>query len=515
MQVLSMGQMLSVHALSRPEKIGARDLARSMTFREWNARACRLGNALLGLGLAKGERVAVLAYNCVEWLEIYAAAAKAGLIAVPINFRLVGEDIRYILQDCGARAFIVQEALLGAVEGLRGRVPVEEQGWIQLGGVPGAGFTGYEALLAGGAEREPPVEVLPQDTWVLLYTSGTTGKPKGAMRSHASHVLLNYATLLDMGFSAQDTCLLVMPLCHANSVNFLSAFAYAGATCAVYDRRSFDPEEMLAAMAATRASFTSLVPTHYIMMQGLPAATKARHDVDCVRKLLISSAPARRDTKLAILEQFRHAELYELYGSTEQGWATLLRPDEQLTKLGTVGREYTGSGRVKLLDENDREVPEGEVGELYSRTPWCFSGYWNLPQKTAEAFHGPWLSVGDMAFRDAEGFYTLVDRKNNMIISGGENVYPSEVENLLGGHPAIRDVAVIGRPDDKWGEAVHAVVVLQDGMNLDEAGLLAWCGSRIAGYKRPKSVSFIADRDMPRTATGKILHRVLRQTLVG
>jgi acyl-CoA synthetase (AMP-forming)/AMP-acid ligase II len=158
-------------------------------------------------------------------------------------------------------------------------------------------------------------------------------------------------------------------------------------------------------------------------------------------------------------------------------------------------------------------VAEGEVGELYSRTPWCFQGYWNLPEKTAEAFRGPWLSVGDMARRDADGFYTLVDRKNNMIISGGENVYPSEVENLIGGHPKVRDVAVIGRPDAKWGEAVHAVIVLREGETATEGELAEWCTTRIAGYKRPRSFSFIADADMPRTATGKILHRVLRGRL--
>ena len=237
---------------------------------------------------------------------------------------------------------------------------------------------------------------------------------------------------------------------------------------------------------------------------------RASCNVDSVRRLLISSAPARKDTKLAILECFRNSQLLEMYGSTEQGWATLLRPDEQLTKLGSIGRELIGCGRMKLLDEAGNEVPEGAVGEIYSHTPWCFEGYWKLPEKTAEAFRGRHLSVGDMARRDEEGFYYLVDRKNNMIISGGENVYPSEVENLLGAHAKIRDVAVIGRPDAKWGETVHAVVVLQDGATATEREILEWCADKIAGYKRPRSVAFIRDEDMPRTATGKILHRVLR-----
>jgi fatty-acyl-CoA synthase len=509
-----MGETLSVNASLLPDKLGARDLRRSMSFRVWNQRSCQLANALLGMGLAKGDRVAVLAYNCVEWMEIYAAAAKAGLVAVPINFRLLGDDILYILEDCAARALMVQDELLGSVLAIRDRLSIPDHKLIHFGhkAAP-AGFTAYDDLLASSVATEPHIEVAPEDTWVLMYTSGTTGKPKGAMRSHGSHALLNFATLFDMGFDRDDSCLLVMPMCHANSLNFACAFAWAGATCCVYDRKSFDPEHMLQMLSQTRSTFTSLVPTHYIMLLGLPDALKARYPADSVRKLLISSAPARQDTKLAIMEQFKNSQLLELYGSTEQGWATLLRPSDQLSKLGSIGRELSGCGRIKLLDEDGREVRDGEVGELYSRTPWCFEGYWNLPDKTAEAFRGAYLSVGDMARRDADGFYTLVDRKNNMIISGGENVYPSEVENILGGHPKVRDAAVIGRPDAKWGEAVHAVIVLRDGEHATERELLEWCSARLAGYKRPKSVTFLTDAQMPRTATGKIQHRILKHRM--
>ena len=246
------------------------------------------------------------------------------------------------------------------------------------------------------------------------------------------------------------------------------------------------------------------------MMLDLSASVRARYNVDAVSKLMISSAPARRDTKLAIMECFRNSRLHEMYGSSEAGWVTLLRPDEQMTQLGSIGRELIGTARIRLLDEAGNEVADGEVGELHSRTPWCFEGYWRLPEKTAEAFRGPYLSVGDLARRDAQGYYTLVDRKNNMIISGGENVYPSEVENLLGSHPKVKDVAVIGRPHPLWGEAVHAVIVLRDGASATEREIVDWCVEKIAGYKRPRSASFLADHEMPRTATGKILHRVLR-----
>ena len=189
---------------------------------------------------------------------------------------------------------------------------------------------------------------------------------------------------------------------------------------------------------------------------------------------------------------------------------TMLHPAEQLTRLGSVGRECAGSAPIRILDADGRPVADGAVGELYSRTPYTFDGYWRMPEKTAEAFRDGFCTVGDMARRDSDGYYFLVDRKSNMIISGGENVYPSEVENLLGSHEKVKEVAVVGLPDAKWGERVHAVVVLHAGATMTEVELVAWCRDRIAGYKRPRSISFICDNDMPRTATGKILHRVLK-----
>jgi acyl-CoA synthetase (AMP-forming)/AMP-acid ligase II len=228
---------------------------------------------------------------------------------------------------------------------------------------------------------------------------------------------------------------------------------------------------------------------------------------------MISSAPARQDTKRDIMAYFRNSGLFELYGSTEAGWVTMLHPDEQFTKLGSVGRECVGSAPIKLLNERGDEVPDGEVGELFSQTPYTFDGYWNLPEKTRESFRGNYCTVGDMGRRDEDGFYYLVDRKSNMIISGGENVYPSEVEEVLGAHPAVKEVAVIGLPDAKWGERVTGVVVLHDSQVAVEAELMTWCRERLAGYKRPRSIAIIPDADMPRTATGKVQHRILKNRM--
>jgi acyl-CoA synthetase (AMP-forming)/AMP-acid ligase II len=513
--ILNLGETVTARARLTPHKIGARDSHRALSFAQWNARACRLANALTGLGLKKGDRVALLAYNRVEWMEVYVALAKAGLVAVPVNFRLLAPEIRYIAEHCGARAIIVQDELIDRVESVRTELAIPRNGYIHIGAATPPGWTDYEALLAAATEREPDAAVKPADTWALMYTSGTTGKPKGAIRNHQGSALISLVTALDMGLTRDDTALLVMPMCHANSLYFAFTFTYLGATCVVDDRKSYDPEALLATMASQHVTFTSLVPTHYIMALSLPEKVRASYDVSRVRKLMISSAPARKDTKLAILDYFSNSQLYELYGSTEAGWVTLLRPDEQIEHLGSVGREWTGSGPVRMVDPDGRDVPDGEVGELFSCTPYAFDGYLNDPAKTAEALRGNYCSVGDMARRDDQGYIHLIDRKSNMIISGGENVYPSEIESVLGRYPGVQDVAVIGVAHEKWGEAVHACVVMHAGAHASEALVLEWCRDKLAGYKRPRSVSFMTEAEMPRTATGKIQHRVLRDRFGG
>ncbi len=509
--VLNLGQMLAAHARLSPERIGARDLEREMSFALWNARACRLANALLGLGLAKGDRVGVLAYNCVEWAEIYAATAKAGLVAVPINFRLTGREVRFIAENAEIAALIVQDALAGVVEEVRADLPIGDDRIIHFGPRPApAGLRDYERLLAAASAGEPAQVVQEHDPWTLMYTSGTTGNPKGAIRSHRGSALLALTTEIELGIHRQDAALLVMPMCHANSLYFFGAFAYCGGTINIYSRANFDPEHCVRTLAESGASFTSLVPTHYVLMLGLSGSERARYDLGSVTKLMVSSAPARPDTKRAVMEMFPNSGLFELYGATETGWVTFLHPHEQFSKLGSVGRECIGSAPIRLLGEDGNEVPDGSVGELFSRTPYTFDGYWRLPEKTREAFRGDYCSVGDMARRDGDGYIHLVDRKSNMIISGGENVYPSEVEQVLAGHPLVRDVAVIGVPDGKWGERVHAVIVAKDGALLSEAMLAEWAKDTLAGYKRPRSFDFVRHEDIPRNATGKVLYRELK-----
>ena len=240
--VLTLGQMLAVHARLFPQRMGARDLERSMTFHQWNQRACRLANGLLGLGLSKGDRVAVLAYNAIEWVEIYVAAAKAGLVAVPLNFRLVGQEIRYIVEDSEAAAFIVQDQLASALEDIEKdlSVPPKRRIWFGPGKCP-AGYVSYEDLIAASRDGEPDITVGPDDPWMLMYTSGTTGNPKGAIRNHRGGAMLSLITEIELGMRRNDGALLVMPMCHANSLYFFGAFAYCGATTTVYSRKKFRP----------------------------------------------------------------------------------------------------------------------------------------------------------------------------------------------------------------------------------------------------------------------------------
>ncbi|SMP67054.1 class I adenylate-forming enzyme family protein [Noviherbaspirillum suwonense] len=511
--LLTIADAVATHARLSPHKVGLQDSTRALTFNDWNRRACQLANGLLDLGLNKGDRVALLAYNCIEWAEIYIGLARAGLVAVPINFRLTGPEIAYIIEHSEASAVIVQDALMESVASIRSQLKLAEHGYVLIGQET-PGWLAYETLLGAASSNPPAVTVTPEDPFALMYTSGTTGRPKGAIRSHAGNALLAFATALEFGFGRDDRGLIVMPMCHANSLYFSLTFIYLGASIIIEDRKSFDPEHLLAMLSSEKVTFTSLVPTHYIMMLGLPEAVLKKYDVSSVEKLLVSSAPARRETKLAIMNHFKNSRLFELYGATELGWVTILRPEEQLEKLGSVGREWAGSGAIRLLDPTGREVPDGDVGELYSRTSYVYDGYWKNPEKTAESFHGAWCSVGDLARRDADGYIHLVDRKSNMIISGGENIYPSEVESAVGAHPAVKDVAVFGIPDSKWGETVHAAVVLHPDRSVTTQELSAWCAERLARFKIPRSFSFLLDKDMPRTATGKILHRTLRDRFI-
>lgn len=512
---LNLGQILRVNARKFADKVAILDKAKSYTFPQLNARVNRLANSLLKMGLVKGDKVAVLLDNCTEFVEIYCAAAKTGIVVVPINLRLVGKEIEYIVENSDAQAFIVAEEFAGTVDEVKPLLDIDHDRYIVVSEGPHAREwpLNYEELLSSCPDGELIVPVEPRDPWVILYTSGTTGVPKGTVRSHESYVAFFLINGIDFGFTEKEVCLTIMPLHHVNSTFFSFAISYIGGTLYLHPARGFDPVRILEIIEREKITFISLVPTHYNLILNLPEEISRRYDVSSIRKLLCSSAPARPEVKKAVMEFFPGVQLYEAYGSTEAGIVTVLKPDEQLKKIGSIGRESCGTDLVKILDDEGREVPRGQIGELYSRSPMLFDEYYKDPVRTKDSFAGEWFSAGDMAKQDQDGYYYLVDRKHNMIITGGENVYPSEIEAIISGHPQVFDVAVIGLPHRKWGEAVTAVVVLKEGKEAEEVEIIDFCRGKMASFKRPKSVIFIRDEQMPRTPTGKILHRKLRETL--
>ncbi|MFC1824856.1 class I adenylate-forming enzyme family protein [Thermodesulfobacteriota bacterium] len=512
---MHVGTVLKMNAINYPDKLGWQDKVNEYSFKDWNNRSCRFANGLKDLGVGHQEPFAVIAHNRGEWMDIYAGCAKGGQTIVPVMFRLAGPEIEYMVNHSECKAFIVEAPFVELIKGIRDKLSVPDSAYIYLGDGPiPEGYTGYEEWLAASSDEEPDIVVDSNDAWTIMYTSGTTGRPKGVVRTHESYIAQYALSNVNMGVLPTDKVMLVMPMCHVNSIFYSFPYTLVSAPVFVYNMVSFEPEDLLRTIEKYKITFTSLVPTHYIMMLALPNEVKSKIDVSSIRQLLISSAPARKDLKLAIMDYFKNAELWEAYGSTEGGLVTLLRPEDQFEKLGSIGREVFGTDRIRVLDENRKELPDGEVGELFYRTPMMLKEYLKDPEKTKEAFEGEWSSSGDMVMRDEDGYYVLVDRKANMIITGGENVYPSEVESAVGGHKAVQDIAVIGIPDDKWGEAIKAVIVLNDGYESNEElteELRAFARERLAGFKCPKSVDFIKDEEMPRTPTGKILHRILRE----
>jgi len=514
---LNLGQILKLNAKKFPNTVAMKDRERSFTYPEINRRVNQLAHSILAMGLKKGDKIAVFMENSVEIIEVFLATAKTGIIIVPINFRLLSADVEYIANNSDAKAMIVDAEFAAVIDPIKNQLTrISPQHFIAVGEAP-KGYRSYEDLIAGASSEEPECDVRPEDTWILIYTSGTTGKPKGVVRTHESHIAFYLINAIDFGFSEHDNCMNVMPLCHINSTFFTFMFLYIGASVYIHPARSFRPEEILEIVEREKITFISLIPTHYNLILNVDAESKKR-DVSSIRKLLCSSAPVRKSMKLAIMDFFKGVELYEAYGSTEAGIVSVLKPEYQMKKLGSIGFESLGTEFIKILDENGGEVPTGEVGELYSRGPMLFSEYYKLPEKTAASFRNGWFSAGDMARRDEDGFFQIVDRKDNMIITGGEHVYPTEVEEAVASHECVFDCAVVGLPDEKWGEKVAAVVITRPGVDKDsitDEDIKRCCQDKLAGYKRPKEVIFIDADEMPRTPTGKILHRKLRDKFGG
>ena len=511
---LDIGKILPVNAHKFPNRMAFKDINRELTFAQLDERVNRLANAMADLGLGKGDRFCVMLNNSIEFCEIYLAAAKAGTVAVPINSRYVAKEVAYVVNNSDAKVFFAGAKFMSMLTDNREMMPgLGDQGWIAIQDPEGAdGWTPFEQLMENGSPEQPTVEIVGSDTWIQLYTSGTTGNPKGVVRTHQSYTAFYLINATDFSFKPTDVGLTLMPLFHVNSTFYAFVFTYIGGGVYIHRDDRFDPVELLQVIDREKPTFSSMIPTHYNLILAVPGEESKKYDVSSIECLLCSSAPVRRQTKVDIMEFFAGCRLFEAYGSTEAGLVTLLRPEEQMLKLGSIGLECSGTAEIKILDDDRNPVPVGEVGELYSRGPMMFEEYYKMPEKTADSHDGDYFSAGDLAKQDEEGYFYIVDRKHNMIITGGEHVYPSEMEELISRHPKVFDVAVIGVPHEKWGELVMAVVVPKEGDTLEGQEIIDFVAPHVAAFKKPKRVEVITADEMPRTVTGKILHRILRDT---
>jgi acyl-CoA synthetase (AMP-forming)/AMP-acid ligase II len=478
---------------------------RRITFTELDRRTDQLARALSAEGVRQGDRVAGLLLNSPAFVETMLATAKLGAVFVPMNLRLSPAEVTYLLADSGADLFVYSAPLAAVARAAVTGDGVRVRTRVLVGGEPGEGEFDFEQLLTSGEPRALGTDVDGGDLSCLMYTSGTTGRPKGAMLTHDNH-LWNVVNVLSFGrgLRESDVTVTVAPMFHIGGLGVHTLpLLYVGGTNVVMP--SFDPAQTLAAMARERATVQFMVPAMWAALMAVPDFD--RHDLSALELAVTGGAPC----PLPVLEFFQGKGLpfQEGFGMTETApMVSVLDADHVKEKAGSIGRAVFHVD-ARIVDEHDVDVPHDTVGELVVRGRNVFAGYWGLPEATAEAFRGGWFHTGDLGRMDAEGFITLVDRKKDMIITGGENVYPIEVEQVLYRHEAVREVAVVGVPHPQWGETPVAVVALMDGAEVDADTLIGYARERLAHFKCPTRVVVVPE--LPRNATGKVLKTVLRQ----
>ncbi len=487
-------------ARATPDSIAVIDGHRRQTYAQLDERSSRLADHFLHTGHRKGDRVSVLLGNRLEFPEIAAAIAKAGLVMVPLNPRLTPSEAGYIVEHSESRTIVLDGALSETVTPV-----VSERGLDALTLDEGPLGDPYETALTGAGTEDPAVLVDERDPFCITYTSGTTGKPKGVLISHRSRVLTIYMSALEYGLGTGRVSAAVAPMYHGAGFAFGYAPVFTGGTVTML--RKWSPTGFLDLVERDRVQSAFLIPT---MAQGLRALgdeTIAAHDLASLDTLYFNAAALPWHLKEWVMETFPGRGVHELYGSTESGIITNLRPAQMRSKPGSVGHPWYLT-EVRILDEDGHEVPPGEPGELFSRSPFLMNGYLNDPEATAACTtEDGFVTCGDIAVRDEGGFISIVDRKKDLIISGGTNVYPREIEEVLASHPHVLECAVVGEADEQWGETVVAHVVLAPKIALDPESLDLHCRATLAGYKIPRR--WYATPALPRNAGGKVVKREL------
>lgn len=473
---------------------------RNLTFPELDSISTYLARALAEMGIAPGDRVALRLPKCMEFIFCYLADLKLGAVTVPLNPAYPQDELAYFLSDSGARLLVTDSASRGLVEEMRASLPALQH--VLYREEFGENLLERGTAYAGESVAAP---VSPQDTALICYTSGTTGRPKGAMLSHAN-LASNIGSLMEAwGWTERDRFLHALPLYHMHGLGVgLHGALAAGCYMVMHDR--FEPEAVMKTLERERMTLFMGVPTFYHRFLGLPANKK--YDLASLRLFVSGSAPLREETFCGFRERFGHTIL-ERYGMTETGM-NISNPLHGERRPGTVGLPLPGVEARTADPETGDILPTGEVGEIQLLGPNIFRGYWQKPRETEESFTPDgWLHTGDLGVRDADGYYSIVGRSKDLIISGGLNVYPKEVERVIDEHPAVVESAVIGVPDPDLGEKVVACVVLFADARLNAEELISFCGERLAGYKKPKEVFFTDE--LPRNAMGKVLKEELKR----
>lgn len=494
----------ATHAMMRPDKPALRHLERTTTWAQLSRRSLQLAAALADRGVAAGDRVALLTLNHPWFVESVLAANSLGAMAVPLSFRLAPLELDYILTDCTPSATVVDAQLLPLLRSVPSAASI---GTVVVIGDPGAADGGfaYEEFLAAHAPMELP-DVSEESTALIMYTSGTTGRPKGAMLSHRNMQTqaLTCVRAMEM-FDDSDVGFLTAPFFHIAGLGSVVANFLVGSTVVIHPLGAFDPRAVLDAYEREGATVVFNVPQQWDLLCAQPDIDK--RDLK-LRIISWGAAPASDATLRAMGEKFPGALNVAVFGQTETSPITcVLRGEDSLRKLGSVGLPIP-SIQYRVVDADMNDVAVGEVGEIVYRGPTLMQGYWRKPKETAEAFDGGWFHSGDLVRQDDEGFVWVVDRKKDMIISGGENIYCAELENAVATHPRVREVAVIGRSDERWGQVPVAYVTVTPGADLSLPELAGFLEGRLASFKRPKDLVLVAE--LPRNAGGKVVKHVLR-----
>ena len=508
-----MGDLLTAYAANQPDKTAVIDDraggdVRRLTYLELEARANQLVWTLVDLGVRPGDKIVWCGQNSTGIVEMMNAARKIGATAVPLNYRLSDEEAAYVVDHCDATTVYVDAEYASTFERIRAEIPKVTNVVVFDGEAP-AGMLAIDPLVAAASTEVWERPEIDEGGATMIYTSGTTGKPKGAFRRNPADPRQGAALLAHIGYQPDDIYLTTGPLYHSGPGGFMSSAIAMGHTVVL--QRKFDPLDWLRLLETYRATSTFSAPTPIRMICNLPAEVRAQYDRSSMRVMIANAAPWSFALKQQYLTDFPARSLFEIYGSTELGVNTVLRPEDQLRKPGSCGKEAP-MVEIRLYDELGSIVtgtgPDA-TGEVYVRSAAVFADYYKQHDKFEEDHRDGFQTVGDIAYRDDEGFIYICDRKKDMIISGGMNIYPAEIEAALEAHPDIYEAAVFGIPSDDWGELVHVVVVKREGSDLDEDGVKGFAREHLASYKIPRSISWLDE--LPKTGSGKILKRELRQ----